>query len=390
MFKRRLSIIMAVAMLTASMPSFAFGAEKDYLNHWAKDTIMEWYDNGLIKGYDDGSFKPENSISRAEFMTMINKSYEFTAKDEINFDDVAESEWYYAEVQKAVQAGYIIGDGNNTIRPEDEISREEVAVIVSRLNGLSQDADNAKTFADKDKISNWAIGYVGAAANAGFMIGNDKGEFCPSNKITRAESLVTIDRAANDKTEEDLPNEDIPAEDNINEENPAQDNNNVENPAQDNNNEENPAQDNNNVDNPVQDTNDKDDSVVDNSNSNEENITDEEESTEDEFINFAKLDDILLEGASLEQAFNPETTTYSAVASSADSITLKAITYRESTITAYVDGVKCAQINFENYNGGAAYKIDVPLNPSGTTVVTLTYSEPNLEDGLYTITINNQ
>lgn len=338
MFKRRLAMVMAVAMLTASMPSFAFGSEKDYVNHWAKDTIQQWYDNDLIKGYDDGSFKPENSISRAEFMTMINKSYEFSAKDEINFDDVADNEWYYSEVQKAVQAGYIIGDGNNTIRPEDDISREEVAVIISRLNELSQNADNAEIFSDKDKISDWALGYVGAAAKAGFMIGNDKGEFCPSNKITRAESLVAIDRASNDKTEEDLSNEDIPAEDNT----------------------------------------------------NEENISDEEEPNDDEFVNFAKLDDILLEGASLEQAFNPETTSYSAVATSAESITLKAITYRESTITAYVDGVKCAQINFENYNGGAAYKIDVPLNPSGTTVVTLTYSEPNLEDGLYTITINNQ
>ncbi|MDD2397205.1 MAG: hypothetical protein PHE31_04360 [Tissierellia bacterium] len=75
---------------------------------------------------------------------------------------------------------------------------------------------------------------------------------------------------------------------------------------------------------------------------------------------------------------------------SAESIPLKVITYRESTISAYVDGVKCAQINFENYNGGAAYTIDVPLNSSGTTVVTLTYSEPHLEDGLYTISINNQ
>lgn len=196
MIKKKISLMMAVVMMTALLvPTVAFGTESDYSGHWAEDTIQDWFDIGLIKGYENGSFKPENSISRAEFMTMVNNSYEFDEKAEINYNDVDAEEWYYTEVQKAVQAGYIVGNGDETVRPTDDISREEVAVIITRLNGLDENPDIADVFVDAEEISDWAVGFVGAVADAEYMIGNDEGKFCPTNNITRAESLVTLNRA---------------------------------------------------------------------------------------------------------------------------------------------------------------------------------------------------
>lgn len=197
MIKRRLSLILAVVMITAlSVPNLVFAS--DYTGHWAEETIQEWFDSERIMGYEDGSFKPDNSITRAEFMTMVNKAYNFEELAEINFSDADEEEWYYAEVQKAVEAGYIVGDNDDTVRPEDEISRQEVAVVITRLNDLEENTD-VTVFADKDKIADWAVGFVGAVAEAGYMIGDDNKNFNPANDITRAESLVTLDRSMKDE-----------------------------------------------------------------------------------------------------------------------------------------------------------------------------------------------
>lgn len=199
MIKRRLSLIIAVVMVVAfALPNVAFGA--DYTDHWAEDTIQKWFDEERILGYEDGSFKPDDSITRVEFMTMVNSAYNFEEVAEINYEDADSEEWYYVEVQKAVEAGYIVGDDEDTVRPTDEITRQEVAVVITRLNNLEQNTD-VSMFADKDDIADWASGYVGAVAIAEYMIGDDNNNFSPDDDITRAEALVTLDRAMEDKTE---------------------------------------------------------------------------------------------------------------------------------------------------------------------------------------------
>jgi len=199
MIKRKLSLILSLVMVAVlTVPYTVFGS--DYTEHWAKETIQEWFDNDRIKGYEDGSFKPENSVTRAEFMTMVNSAYEFTELAEINFSDADNDEWYYTEVQKAVEAGYIVGDNDETVRPADEITRQEVAAVITRLNELEQNTD-VSIFADKEDIAEWAVGYIGAVAEAGYMIGDDDKNFKPADNITRAEALVTLDRSMKDMVE---------------------------------------------------------------------------------------------------------------------------------------------------------------------------------------------
>jgi len=315
MIKKRISLIMTIVMMTALLvPSVAFGTEKDYSGHWAEDTIQDWFDLGLIKGYEDGSFKPENSISRAEFMTMINNSFEFEEKAEINFNDVDAEEWYYAEVQKAVQAGYIVGNGDETIRPTDDISREEVAVIITRLTELDENSGNLGIFVDADEISDWAEGFVGAVVKAEYMIGNDEGKFCPTNNITRAESLVTLDRAILDLIDDDISE------------------------------------------------------------------------------NYAILNDLLIEGATLEQAFNAEATTYSAISTSEEKVTITAITTTSSaiTVTSNVSDSEITVTASSDIDGNVTNVADVPLSSTKDTIVTIKVSAPGLEDMIYTITISKQ
>lgn len=219
MFKRKLYLILAAVMIMAtSLSGVAFGL--DFEGHWAEATIQKWFDDEKISGYEDGSFKPNNSITRAEFMTMVNSAYGFEELAEISYEDADAEEWYYVEIQKAVASGYIVGDSDEAVRPNDEISRQEVAVVMSRLNTLEENSD-VSMFNDADKIAEWAVGYVGAVAEAEFMIGNDEGNFNPTDDITRAEALVSLDRSTEDKDAED--EEPIEEEEPIEGEEPVED-----------------------------------------------------------------------------------------------------------------------------------------------------------------------
>ncbi|HBV67438.1 MAG TPA: hypothetical protein DEF04_04100 [Clostridiales bacterium] len=199
MLKRKTALALTLAMLlTLLTPSFAFGA--DYSGHWAETTIQKWFDGNKLKGYEDGSFRPDSQITRAEYMTMVNNALGYTEKAEIKFSDVKSDDWYYPEVQKAVQAGYLKGYEDNTARPGNKISRQEAALIIARIKNLSDYASGANIFNDVNDIATWARGGVGAAARGKLMIGYEDNTFRPLRHISRAEALVTIDRAQKETT----------------------------------------------------------------------------------------------------------------------------------------------------------------------------------------------
>ncbi|MGO4269667.1 S-layer homology domain-containing protein, partial [Paenibacillus sp. TAF58] len=153
-------------------------------------------DKGFIKGYDNGSFKPESQISRTEFIALVNRSFGFTDEAAISYSDVSAGNWAYPEVAKALKAGYITGYADGTIGANKAISRQEVAVIVDRLLGLSTTEGAAKSFTDSGTIAVWAKGSVDAAVAKGILQGyTEDNTFKPSKSITRAEAVVTLERA---------------------------------------------------------------------------------------------------------------------------------------------------------------------------------------------------
>lgn len=168
---------------------------KDYEGHWAQQTIQSWLDNGWLKGFGDGSVKPNQTITRAEFMTLINRSYHFTEQSKVKFTDVPSTSWAYSEVAKAVAAGYIQGF-NNEMRPNAPINRQEAAVIVTKLLKLSAgDTEVLKGFSDAGQMASWSKGSIAAAVTAGVLKGYPDGTFGPVKALTRAESLALIDAA---------------------------------------------------------------------------------------------------------------------------------------------------------------------------------------------------
>src|SRR5450830_1859425 len=195
-FKRGIAILAIVCMMFALMPAntFAFQAT-DISGHWAQVKIQSWIDKGLIKGYPDGTFKPDQDITRAEFMALVNRAFGYTAVAPITYTDVKAGSWYAPEVAKAQAAGYITGYPDGTMKPENPITREEVATIVARIKNLTSDANAADKYTDASKIGSWSKGQVGAVTYAKIMQGYPDGSFKPQGLMTRAEVVVASDNA---------------------------------------------------------------------------------------------------------------------------------------------------------------------------------------------------
>lgn len=190
--KKFLPFALTAAMLLPAVPAMA--ATNDLQGHWAEPTITEWQKKGLIQGYEDGSFKPNSSITRAEFIVLTNNAKGFTDEAKISFLDVKDGDWFYSAVAKAVAANYVKGYEDGTFHPNQTITRAEAAVILANITGLDANAAGADSFTDAAQIPAWAKGSVGAAAAAGYMSGYPDGSFGASAPITRAEAVSSLNR----------------------------------------------------------------------------------------------------------------------------------------------------------------------------------------------------
>ena len=164
----------------------------DVENHWAKNEIENFVSKGYVSGYDDATFRPDNDITRAEFVRMVNEYFGFTNGEGENFKDVDSDKWYYKDVCIGIKEGYINGYDDNTFRPDAPITREEVASIITNITNLSK--NGSTKFNDDNEIGSWAKNSVYALADNKIMCGYKDNTFRPKNKITRAESVATLSR----------------------------------------------------------------------------------------------------------------------------------------------------------------------------------------------------
>ena len=191
MKKISIFIISILIFTVSAKPSFAFD---DTANHWAEKTILNMQDFKIINGYEDDTFRPDTNMTRAEFVTVINRMLDLQEESSKYIPDINRSDWYYSEIRKAVKVGIIQGDLDGTIHPEDKITREEAIVILSRAFKLKKTSTNLNGYSDLNEISNWAKTEVCSAIKAGYVTGYEDNTIKPLNNITRAEALTLINR----------------------------------------------------------------------------------------------------------------------------------------------------------------------------------------------------
>jgi hypothetical protein len=173
---------------------FAAGNPTDTGGHWAEGQVLAGINYGYIDGYPDGTFKPENTISRAEFVKIVNSARNYTAMTNIPFRDVPVNEWYFQEVQKAYQAGYITGDNEGNFNPSAQITRQEVAVILNRIAPGGDTSYALNGVNDANSIDEWALPAVRAVYSRGYITGNDAGNFSPLSPLKRGEAVTIMNR----------------------------------------------------------------------------------------------------------------------------------------------------------------------------------------------------
>lgn len=169
-------------------------------SHWAASTINAYVSRGIMSGYPDGTFRPEASVTRAEFVKMVNSVFGYNTPAAISFPDVSASYWGYDEIAKGVYAGYINGDESGKFNPDAPLTREEAASIICRIKGLAPNQSASSNYTDSSRIASWAAPYVGAATQFGYMQGNGDGTFNPTKALTRAEAATVLAKAESSKT----------------------------------------------------------------------------------------------------------------------------------------------------------------------------------------------
>ena len=190
---RLLALGLVVAMVAALLPITAAAAYSDVpAGYWAADKINEWTNKGYISGPGDGTFRPEGSVTRAEFARITNNAFAFTTPSNLTFPDVPATFWGYRDIQIARAMGYVTGYPDGTFKPQGNITRQEAAKIICTILNLEQNPQATYGFADYLNIDDWARGYVGAVYANKIMGRYADNTFKARQNLTRAECVDSL------------------------------------------------------------------------------------------------------------------------------------------------------------------------------------------------------
>ncbi|MCR4398853.1 MAG: S-layer homology domain-containing protein [Firmicutes bacterium] len=185
----------------------------DTAGHWAEGEITALYAAGVLSGFPEGDFRPEDRVTRAQFVKMLIGARRLMAgaggggdgggqAPSVGlFSDVASDAWYRPFLDRAVADGIVVpSDYGGVFGAGKAITRREAAMMLVRARGLESAAAEkrgaALPYTDTDSQPDWAKGYLAVALEQGLMMGDPGGSFRPHGPLTRAEACAVICRLA--------------------------------------------------------------------------------------------------------------------------------------------------------------------------------------------------
>lgn len=186
------------AFTVAEFPPRQIFADVSADMEWAREAIEVLAGQGIVRGTGSG-FEPSRPISRAEFVQLMVKALNLsgTSGSDMEFADVQFGDWFAAAVNIGCANNIISGYPDGTFRPGQEITRNEAASILRRLQADRDPSGMAVSFADKGEIPSWALPGISFSYQAKLMNGYEDGTFRGNNSITRAEAALTVYRYLN-------------------------------------------------------------------------------------------------------------------------------------------------------------------------------------------------
>ncbi|WHH59674.1 Calx-beta domain-containing protein [Petroclostridium sp. X23] len=199
-YKNICIILVFTLLVQFAVPGIAYAQQEtasfnDIKGHWAEQNISEFISRGFIHGYPDNVFKPDKSITRAEFVSILNRTFDVSSDmGQGSFNDVHQGDWYYKDVETAKRLAYIGGFPDGSFKPAEALSREQAAAIIYRFLNITQAIDESLSniFGDGDNISEWAKNGVYALKEYGLISGMPDGSFLPQKSISRAEAVTIL------------------------------------------------------------------------------------------------------------------------------------------------------------------------------------------------------
>ena len=193
--KKFLSVLFAIFLMASSVDAATVTDVKT--NYWAAKEIAACIRDGIIRIYADGSFRPETLVKRAEFNTMLLRAlgHKPTEVDvAVKFSDMNNKHWAYNDILKSQQIGLLYGYPDGTFRPDNLITKTEVASILSHITKeLADDVTILEQFTDKDKIPFWGVHQYAKTIELGMYVNYPKAdELLPNKKLNRAEAAVIL------------------------------------------------------------------------------------------------------------------------------------------------------------------------------------------------------
>ena len=210
--------LIAALLLPAAMAAPSESSFPDTQGHWAQEQIEAAVRSGWVNGYPDGTFRPNATITRAEFVKMLLSATNMDpysklvqwmkGSNKTNQGPLTDmsSHWLTKQglTDVALASGLVVVDDYNEhkFQPEKAIARYEIALMADRALGLVYPATHEEnidlSFTDKDTIQDWMRGYIKQATNVGILKGYPDGSFGPKKTATRAEAVVMISRVVNE------------------------------------------------------------------------------------------------------------------------------------------------------------------------------------------------
>lgn len=205
--RRTAGVLLCVTLLfgvslTLTQPAEAASWMDPYLNQ-----MKEW---GVMKGDANGNLHGERVITRAEFVTLVNRAFGYREMGGNPFKDVPNNAWYANDIRIAYKAGYFQGSSPTTASPYASVTREQAVVLIGRSLRMQNTPGYTLDYQDSSRIGHWSRGIIHQATEMGIIGGYADGTFRPKQAITRGQAASILARAigtlVNQSGEQDVGN----------------------------------------------------------------------------------------------------------------------------------------------------------------------------------------
>jgi hypothetical protein len=169
----------------------------DISAHWAKASIVKLVNLDVIQGYGNDRFAPNQSITRAEAVSMLNQALKWKAQMTLSYSDVVKSDWYYAAIAKGAAADVVSGYPDGSFKPNRALTRMEMTAMLAHAGGGKAISTGISSFHDI-QADYWGTHIISWMEAKGWVSGYHDGTFQPERQATRAEFAHILVKVMND------------------------------------------------------------------------------------------------------------------------------------------------------------------------------------------------